>query len=77
MKALATFPVCHKQKGAGLMTHSLTVHSTLECSGVCDSPGKEILIYTTIFGITENKSIFSFFACLKVTLIPCEYMIKK
>ena len=43
------------------MTHSLTVHSTLECSGVCDSPGKEILIYTTIFGITENKSIFSFF----------------
>ena len=75
MKALATFPVSHKQKGAGSMTHSLTVHSTLECSGVTDSPGKETLIYTTIFGITENKTIFFLF-CLKVTLIPCEFMFK-
>ena len=44
-----------KQKGAGSMTGSLTVHWTLECSGVSGSPGKETLIYTTIFGITENK----------------------
>ena len=50
-----------KQKGAGSMTGSLTVHWTLERSGVSDSPGKETLIYRTIFGIkTETSQFFPF-----------------
>ena len=37
------------------------VNGTLECSGVSDSPGKETLIYTTIFGIkTETSQFFPF-----------------
>ena len=43
------------------MTGSLTVHWTLERSGVSDSPGKETLIYRTIFGIkTETSQFFPF-----------------
>ena len=55
------------------MTGSLTLNPGVYC-GASDSPGKETLIYTIIFGITENKSNSSFL-CLKVTLIPCEFMI--
>ena len=43
------------------MTGSLTVYGILVCSGVSDSPGKETLIYTTIFGIkTETSQFFPF-----------------